>query len=141
MTVPPKNLMDWPKAELVKELQRQRAINMEHASRSHDPARSGGGMVDVAGDPHARGGVVLDTRGAVLMDGIDVCLVDTKRGETPAMMMVLEGRVNLEDKRTSQAYMFSADGAAGIVTEIFGVVVRSANEFTHEFHVSMNSRT
>lgn len=141
MTAPPKNLMDWSKADLVKELQRQRAINHEFASRPHDPARSGGGMVDVAGDPHARGGVVLDTRGAVLMDSIDVCLIDTMRGETPAMMMVLDGRINLEDKRVSQAYMFSADGAAGIVSEIIGVAVRARDQFTLEFHESMNSRS
>jgi hypothetical protein len=137
---PPENLMDWPKGELAKEVARLRAILREHSDRSHDDARSGGGMVDVAGDPHARGGVVLDSRGAVLMDEIDVALVDTKRDDRPAMMMVLGGRVNMETRRTSQAFMFGADGAAGLATELVALAGRAGDEFAAEFKVAFEQR-
>jgi hypothetical protein len=105
----------------------------EHADREHDAATSGGGMVDVAGDPYARGGVVLDARGAVLMDYVDVALMDTKQGDKPIMFMVLEGRVNYEARRTSQAFMFGPDGAAGLATQLIGLAARAGGEFMSEF--------
>jgi hypothetical protein len=140
MSAPPANLMDWPKGKLAQEVERLRAVLREHSERSHDDARSGGGMVDVAGDPHARGGVVLDTRQAVLMESIDVCLVDTKRDEAPAMMMVLEGRVNMTTHRTSQAYLFGADGAAGLATELVALAGRAGDRFAAEFKTAFEQR-
>ena len=138
---PPANLMDWSKNDLVKELQRLRAILREHGHQVADSPRSGGGMVDVAGDPNAFGGVVLDTREAVLMDELEVCLVDTKQGDKPAMMMVLQGRVNYQTRRVKQAYLFGPDGAAGLTVELLALSVRAGGEFGREFKESFDERT
>lgn len=137
---PPENLMDWPKADLARELTRLRAILREHGAEVADEPHSGGGMVDVAGDPYARGGVVLDARKAVLMDTIDVCLVDTKQDEKPVMMLVIDGRVNYQNRRTSQAYLFGADGAAGLVTQLAALASRAGGAFQAEFKAAFDER-
>jgi len=137
---PPDDLMKWSKAALVKELGRLRAVMREHAEQPHDPATSGGDMVDVAGDPYARGGVVLDARGAVLMENIDVSLIDTNPGDPPAMFLLLGGRVNYEMRRVSQAYMFGPDGAAGLATQLIALAARAGREFFKEFHDAFDQR-
>jgi hypothetical protein len=134
---PPENLMNWPKAELAKEVARLRAINREFAERNHDDATSGGEMVDI---PHARGGVVLDARGAVLMEELEVCLVDTKQGEAPAMFMVIQGRVNYETRRTKQAFLFGADGAAALATQLVGLAGRAGGDFAAVFQAAFVER-
>jgi hypothetical protein len=137
---PPDDLMEWPKGELAKEVARLRAILYERADREHDPATSGGGMVDTTGDPHARGGVLLDARGAVLMDKLDVSLVDTKQDKVPAMMMLIGGRVNFETRRISQAYLFGPDGAAAVATQLVGLAARAGGPFMTEFQESFEKR-
>jgi hypothetical protein len=132
--------MQWGKAALAKEVARLRAILYEAADREHDPATSGGGITDVAGDPHARGGVVLDARGAVLMDQLDVSLVDTKQDEKPAMMMLIGGRVNYETRRISQGYLFGPDGAAALATQLVGLAARAGGPFMTEFQESFEKR-
>lgn len=106
MSVPPPELKSWPKRQLIREVERLRAILREHGERSHGEApEQAGSFVDAAGDPYARGGVVLDTRGAVLMDTVDVVLVDHDPANPgPAsLMLTLGGRVNLETRRSSVA--------------------------------------
>jgi hypothetical protein len=79
---PPDDLKEWSKNDLVREVRRLRAVMREHAERPGDDPRAQattGAVVDVAGDPHAAGGALLDMRSAVLMDGMEVVLVDTKR--------------------------------------------------------------
>jgi hypothetical protein len=71
--------------------------------------------------------VLLDMRSAVLMEAIDVVLVDTKTDDPVAMMMALRGRVNYADDRVEHAYLFGADGAAAIITEIAGLVGRAGS--------------
>ena len=137
---PPENLMEWTKIDLAKELTRLRAILREHAGEVADEPHSGGGMIDVAGDPYARGGVMLDSRKAVLMDAIDVCLVDTKQDEKPIMMLVIDGRVNYQNRRTTQAYLFGADGAAGLVTQLAALAARAGGAFQAEFKESFDQR-
>jgi hypothetical protein len=137
---PPTNLMDWPKARLATEVARLRAIMYEHAEQPADPPTSGGGLVDVAGDPHARGGVVIDARKSVLMDEIDVSLVDTKYDEPPRMVMLLHGRVNFTDRRARQLYMFGADGAAALATQLVALAGRAGGEFAAEFRAAFEQR-
>ena len=137
---PPENLMEWPKATLAKEVARLRAIMREHGAEVADAPHSGGDMADVAGDPYARGGVVLDARKAVLMESLDVCLVDTKQDEKPIMMMVLEGRVNYETRRTKQAYLFGADGAAALATQLVALAGRAGGAFMAEFQGAFEER-
>lgn len=141
MPAPPENLMNWPKGELAKEVARLRAVLHEHSTRDHGDPHSGGESVDVAGDPHARGGVVMDTRGAVLMDANEVILVDLKRpDDPPAMALVIEGRVNLKRERVKQMYLFGTDGAAGLVSEIVGLAQRAGDPFASEFVALLDQR-
>lgn len=131
---PPDDLKAWPKNELVREVRRLRAITREHAERRGDdprPASSTGSITDVAGDPHARGGALLDARAAVLMETIDVVLVDTKRDEPVVMLLALGGRVNYADDRVEHAYLFGPDGAAALVSELVGLASRAAGADGH----------
>ena len=138
---PPENLMDWSKAALANEVERLRAITREHAEQIADAPHSGGDLVDVVGDPHAHGGVVLDIRDAVLMDTMDVALVDTKQDdEVPAMMLLLGGRVNYQTRRTKQAYLFGPDGAAALTTELAGLAARAGGLFAREFRRLFDER-
>jgi hypothetical protein len=130
---PPDDLDLWSKAELVEELKRQQAINREHASRTHGEARREGSrppMLDF-GSPHSHGGVIIDARGSVLMDAVDVCQVDTWRGgkSEVVLAMTLAGRVNFSTERSETMYMFDADGAAAIVSELIALAGRIGPEF------------
>lgn len=135
---PPENLMEWPKAQLAREVQRLRAITREHSERLHDNARSGGEAV--GGSPHGRGDTLLDMRGAVLLEYHEVVLVDTKQDETPAMAMLLEGRVNYSDRHVKQMYLFGPDGAAAIVTQLIGLAGRAGDQFGAQFKADLDRR-
>lgn len=139
---PPDDLKDWSKNDLVRECRRLRAILREHAEQPGDePVADGGSMVDVAGDPYARGGVILDVRKAVLMDRVDVTLVDTKSDdEHIAAVLSLAGRVNYQDRRAEQLYLFDADGAAAIISELTGLAQRAGGEFAEDFQARLQTR-
>jgi hypothetical protein len=135
---PPENLMEWPKAELAREVERLRAITREHAERLHDESRSGGDSI--GGSPHGRGDSVLDTRGSVLLEYNEVILVDTKQDEAPVMALMLEGRVNYETRQVKQMYLFGTDGAAALVSQIVGLAGRAGGEFTAGFKADLDRR-
>jgi hypothetical protein len=147
---PPDDLKAWPKNELVREVRRLRAITREHAERRGDDPRqqatSGAAVTDVAGDPHARGGAILDARAAVLMDGVEVVLIDTKRDEPVAMLLALSGRINYATERVEHAYLFGPDGAAALISELAGLAARAAggpehaHRFAAEFQTELNRR-
>jgi hypothetical protein len=123
--------MKWPKGELAKEVARLRAITREHAERvGSDPRASSSDqpVIDVAGDPHARGGAILDARSAVLLEGIEVVLIDTKGNEPIAMLMALSGRMNYATDHVTNSYIFGPDGAAGLVSELIGLASRAAGQ-------------
>jgi hypothetical protein len=146
---PPDDLKAWSKNELVREVRRLRAITREHAERRGDDPRaaaSTGAMVDVAGDPHAVGGVVLDARAAVLLETTEVVLVDTKSEEPVRMMLALGGRINYADDHVEHAYLFGPDGAAALVSELVGLAARAAGadghgeRFATEFQALLDER-
>lgn len=128
-------LKGWSKNDLIREVEKLRAILYEHAEDAGtEPTAQPGTMVDVAGDPYARGGVVFDMRNAVLLESVDVAIVDTVRkdqpiGENPVLTMTLEGRVNKRTERAETLYVFDVDGAAAIVSQLFGLSVRIGPEF------------
>lgn len=129
-TPPPGDLNAWTREALVSEVQRLRAVALEMATPvSEGDPRAGSHedtIVDVAGDPYARGGAIFDARNAVLLDAMDVLLVDTKRPtDSVQMLMVLKGRVNYSHDRTEHSYLFNTDGAAAIVSEILGLASRA----------------
>jgi hypothetical protein len=141
--------MAWPKKELAKEVGRLRAILREHAERRGDDPREAStrdSIIDIAGDPYARGGALLDARAAVLLDSVDVVLVDTKRDDPVAMMLALAGRLNYSTARVEHAYLFGPDGAAGLVSELVGLAARAAGagghgaRFADEFRALLDER-
>jgi hypothetical protein len=139
---PPPELKSWSKRQLIREVERLRAITREHADRTHGEAPDrAGGMTDVAGHPYARGGVLLDMRGAVLLDTVDVALVDRdpSRPAPASLMLTLGGRVNLETRRSSVAYVMPTDGAAAICSELFGIAQRAGGAFLAEFQTRLDA--
>jgi hypothetical protein len=141
----PPELKDWSKNNLIREVQRLRAVMREHAEQV-SPSHSGGGVVDVAGDPHAKGGALIDARGAVLLDSSEVVLVDTKKDEPVAMILRLAGRINYSAERADTAYFINTDGAAAIVSQIVGLAARAAHaddhgaRFAEQFQTDLNRR-
>jgi hypothetical protein len=124
---PPPDLMQWPKRELVRELERLRAITREHAERrGDDPRISAGTGAVVGGSPRGEGDALLDARSAVLLDGMEVVLVDTKSSDPVSMLMELRGRVNYSTDHVRNAYLFGPDGAAAIVTQVLALAGRCA---------------
>lgn len=128
-----RELKTWSKNELVREVERLRAITREHADRPGEDATGlPSDLVDVAGDPFARGGVLLDARHAILMEEVDVCLVDSDpsdEGAEPLLMMLLSGRVNMRDEHAKVMFMFGADGAAAVISQLLGLAARIGPEF------------
>lgn len=126
---------DWSKNELVREVERLRAILYEHAADNGASNPSvGGELVDVVGNPNERGGVIFDMRGAVLLQHIDVAIVDeVSKGrpipDNPVLTMMLEGRVNKTQDRAKTLYIFDVDGAAAIVSELTELASRIGPAF------------
>lgn len=131
MTSPPDDLKRWSKNALVRELTRLRALLREHGALVGDDPREhatdGNAVVDVAGDPYAQDGVLLDMRRSVLLDSVDVSLVDTKApgGSQVVCVLVLGGRVNYSPDEVQHAYLLSADGAAALVVELLALARRA----------------
>jgi hypothetical protein len=126
---PPADLERWSRPMLVREVERLRSIVREHAeSPGSDPrqAATDSPITDLANDLNARGGVLLDVRKAVHMDTVDVSLVDEHGGaDSIFAFLVLAGRINYATDRVNHAYLLSADGAAGIVSEITALAIRA----------------
>jgi hypothetical protein len=149
---PPDDLMQWDKADLVKELTRVRAVIREGVRKavSDDPRETDKQDRIIGGSPHGHGDALVDARETVLLDEVEVVLVDTKRGdeETPVMMLTLGGRINYSRDRVKHGYLFGADGAAGIVSELIALAHRAGlgNEdphgktFSDQFRLSFTDR-
>lgn len=85
-----------------------------------DPRKIPGGIAGPGG-PHDRGGVVIDTRHAVLLETVDVSTLD----EANAIAMSLGGRINRSKDRANVLFLFGTDGAAAIVTELIALMGRA----------------
>ena len=91
------------------------------------------------GEESRGGNVTLDLTNAVLLDGMDVCLVNsysgvydkTQRGVTEGirLAMQLDGRVNKTTDRASVLYILDEDGAAAIISELMSLATRIGPEF------------
>jgi hypothetical protein len=148
---PPDDLKQWSKNDLIRELHRLRAILHEHAERRGDDPReqatTGAAVTDVARDPYAHGGAIIDARSAVLLDTTDVVLVDTKQDEPVTMLLALGGRINYSSDRIEHAYLFGPDGAAALVSELIGIATRAASSgldhsrrFAEDFKIDLGRR-
>ena len=94
--------------------------------------------------------VLLDTERAVLLDGLEVCLVNvasnavdaTQRREATTnvrLAMRLDGRVNKSQDRASVLFLMDEDGAAAVVTEIVALASRIGPEFAARFQERMET--
>ena len=98
-----------------------------------DP-RKLGGSISGPGGPHDEDAVVIDTENAVLLDATDVAVVGAVRDKRLAELSLalwMQGRINKTDERASVLYLFDADGAAALVTELIGLAARA--DFGDEF--------
>ncbi|MFE7236118.1 hypothetical protein ACFVAF_37000 [Streptomyces sp. NPDC057596] len=98
---------------------------------SGDPRKSGGDIAGPGG-PHDRNSVIVDTTNAVILDASTVTQVETLTG-TPALAMLLEGRINKTTERARNLYLMNEDGAAALVTELIALAHRIGPEFGHRF--------
>jgi hypothetical protein len=146
---PPADLKQWSKNNLVREVQRLRAVVHEHSELvGDDPRTASASDPIIGGSPQGRGDALIDTRAAVLLEGVNVVLVDRKTPKAAmSMVLSLSGRINYADDRVTHAYLLNGDGAAGIVVELVGLAQRASSmedpngmEFAADFKVAMEER-
>lgn len=110
-----------------------------------DPRRAGGTIAGPGG-PHERHGVVIDTTDAILLDSCTVAVVEPfKDGERisdkPWWVLNLAGRINKRQERADIAYLFDADGAAAIITELIALAARQGEQVHADLMVGIARRT
>jgi hypothetical protein len=106
---------------------------------SDDPRKLGGDIAGPGG-PHSEGTVVIDTRNAVLMDSVDVALLNNPSDARRFASLVLAGRVNRSQDRARVLYLFDADGAAAVVSELIGLAQREGGQFSADFVERLEAR-
>jgi hypothetical protein len=100
--------------------------NRRKPVHSSDPRQLPGDIVGPGG-PHDKGGAIVDTRRAILLDECVVSTVDElgARGQQSALAMMLSGRINQTQDRARVLFLFGTDGAAAIITELMGLCGRA----------------
>lgn len=93
---------------------------------STDPREIKGAIVGDGG-AHETGGVILDTRNAVLLQDVTVSTVDPSSGGRGKeyFAMLLAGRVNQTQDNAEVLFIMNTDGAAAVVTELLALLVRA----------------
>lgn len=93
---------------------------------STDPREIKGAIVGDGG-AHETGGVILDTRNAVLLQDVTVSTVDPSSGGRGKeyFAMLLAGRVNQTQDNAEVLFIMNTDGAAALVTELLALLVRA----------------
>lgn len=95
------------------------------------------------GGSHEIGGVILDTRRAILLENVDVSTIDPDRGGRgqSAVALMLSGRVNQTSDRAKVLFIMGTDGVAGIVSELIALLGRAGGkDVIEEFMSDMTSR-
>lgn len=82
------------------------------------------GSMSGPGGPHKRGGVVFDAEHVVLMRSVDVAIIEAIDDAPTLLAMVLGGRINFTQEMAQVMFVFGADGAAALVTELVAVIGR-----------------
>ena len=102
------------------------------------------GSIAGPGGPRDRNAVVVDATHAVLLDDLTVCLVephrDGRQTGRPCLAMTLAGRVNHLDETAEVLFLFDADGAAAIVTELLALGARLPGPLGLEFDEAVDRR-
>lgn len=107
----------------------RRAAAAAALSAASDPreASSDDPIVDVAGDPYARDAVLIDTRTAVLLAGIDVAGVTVTRAGRPsqAYAVAMRGKVNRSLDEVTHLYLTDLAGLADVAGELIALASRA----------------
>ncbi len=105
-----------------------------------DPRRPGGDILE--GSQRDNKAVTLDMTDGVLLDKVDIALVEPEiGGELTGYLnvaMTLGGRINKTEERSKILYLFDADVAAEILTEL--IALASREEFGHELNALIDDR-
>lgn len=105
-----------------------------------DPRRPGGDII--AGSHRDNKAVTLDMTDGVLLEEVDIALMEPEiGGELTGYLnvaMTLSGRINKTEERSKILYLFDADGAAEILTEL--IALGSREEFGHELNILIDDR-
>src|SRR5688572_32604818 len=113
---------------------------MQPLDTSSDP-RAAGGTIAGPGGPFDTGAVLFDTRRAVLLAHTQVAKVDNPSDGRSFFGMELAGRINRSSDRAQVLYLFDADGAAAIVSQLVGLVQRAGDdELAADFVVALEHR-
>lgn len=93
---------------------------------STDPRNLKGAIVGDGG-PHETGGVLLDTRNAILLNDVTVSTVDPEGGGRGKeyFAMLLAGRINQTQDDAQVLFVMNTDGAAAVVTQLLALLVRA----------------
>lgn len=93
---------------------------------STDPRELKGAIVGDGG-PHETGGVVLDTRNAILLNDVTVSTVDPEGGGRGReyFAMLLAGRINQTRDDAQVLFIMNTDGAAAVVTQLLALLARA----------------
>jgi len=88
----------------------------------------------IGGSPFGQNDALIDPRGAVLLDDLHVLLIGTASatGAGRGLAMQLGGRINKTDRRKTTLYLMNEDGAAAIISELFGLAHRVSPAFFDE---------
>lgn len=106
-------------------------------ARTTPPTAVGGSLVSVHG---GEGGVLLDTRNAIILDASTVSSVDNPSDGRSVMAMFLEGRVNRSRDRAAILYLLGPDGAAALISQLAGLAARMGPAFESEFRAALDAR-
>lgn len=80
------------------------------------------------GNEHERDSVVVDTRGAVLLDSVSACLVEYTGATTgQAYAVELAGRVNKSSARAKLLALVDSDGLGDLITDLLMVAARAGD--------------
>lgn len=104
-----------------------------------DPRKLGGEIAGPGG-PHDMGGVILDTRQAVLPDHVDVAQVDNPSDGRTFVALQIDGRINQSSDRARVLYLLSADAGAALVTQLMALARRSDEPWAKEFAALVDER-
>lgn len=91
-------------------------------------------------NPFGRDNSVVDTRGAVLPDAVDVATLTNPSDGRTIYGLELAGKVNQATDRSDVLYLMDTDGAAAIVSELIGLFDRADYDACAEFHRLVDQR-
>lgn len=107
-------------------------IAMVPAETTDDPRHAGGNMSGPGG-PYEQASVILDTRRSVLLATVDVAMVDNESDGRRFASLLLAGRINRSTEKSKILYLFDADGAAAIVSQLVGLASRAGAPYSADF--------